>query len=204
MYITSIDIGTKSIKAITAEVKKNNTISIVNVVKALSEGVRRGEIIRPDETVPIFFRVLKEINRLDKKCLKNLLFSISGPSSLFIISQSATSIPHSNQIILPEDVDNVINEAVNITKKTGWKLLHSSPQEFIIDGISVNSHSIHGLSGRKLETSVAVVSIFESAYNNLEKLIKLVLGKKKSFDGSLFFAPFASEGAVFSTKQKDL
>lgn len=203
MYITSIDIGSKNIKAIVLEVKRNNSVLILRTINMPSEGVRKGEIIHPEETVKPLFSILKEIKRIDKKSLKNLLFSISSSKSSFLISKSVISISRSDQKISDEDIDRSVNEAIKASKATGWKIIHSDPQEFVIDGMPVDSKSVYGLSGRRIESNVVVISVFGSVYNNLMKLIHLVLGRN-SFGGGLFFTPFSSERAVLSVRQRDL
>lgn len=205
MYLTAIDIGTKSIKAIIAEVQRNGKVSIIRSVRTLSEGIKKGEVVRPDEAITQLLLVLKTIARENKKYLKNLSFSISSPKSLFYIVSNMVSIKNQGQIILREDVDNVIGEAISMSKKIGWRVLHSNIQDLVVDGISIGSEFIEGISGRKLEAKVAVIAVFESVYKNLERLTNLVLGKKGGFDRTaLFFAPFASDKSVLSPKQKDL
>ena len=204
MYLTALDLGSSSIKGIVADLKKDGSLVIVKMVRRESRGIKRGEILYPEETVKSLFEVLSDIKHFDKKCLRNLIFGISGTKVKFHLSRAAVSIPRPDFEILPEDVERVIKESMAVNLPAGWQIIHSFPREFMIDDIEVDDTNVIGLSGKKLEANVVLISVFSSIYKNFMKLAHLVLGKRSDFDGSIIFTPIAAERAVLTKNQKDL
>lgn len=204
MFLTAIDLGSSSIKGIVADVKKDGSLVIVKLVSRPSKGIKRGEILYPEEAVKSLFEVLSDIKHFDKKCLRNLVFGISGTKVKFHLSRAAVSIPRPDFEILPEDVERVIKESMAVNLPTGWQIIHSFPREFLIDDIEVDDTNVVGLSGKKLEANVVLISVFSSIYKNFLKLAHLVLGKRSDIDGSIIFTPIVEERAVLTKNQKDL
>ena len=204
MFITAIDLGSSQIKGLIVDVKKDGSVVAVKTVKKKSGGIKKGEIADVEETVKTLFEVLSEIKHFDKRCIKNLVFGISGTKSKFLVSRGVISIQRSDFEIIPEDVDRVIKESLAINLPPGWQIIHSFPREFIVDDIEVDDVNVVGLSGRKLEANVILIAIFSSIYRNFIRMAGLVLGKKSEFDGSLIFNPLACERAVLSKSQKEL
>jgi len=204
MYLTAVDLGSSHIKGVVAEVKKGGSLVVTKTFKKKSRGIKRGEIIHPDETVKALFESLSDVKRFDRRALRNLVFGISGTKSRFHVSRAAVSIPRPDHEILPEDVERVIKESLAVSLPAGWEVVHSFPREFIIDDIEVDNANVVGLSGRKLGANVILISLFSSVYKNFLKVARLVLGKKSEFDGSLFFSPLACERAVLTKNQKEL
>ncbi len=204
MFLTALDLGSSSIKGIVADLKKDGSLVLVKLVKRDSRGIKRGEILYPEETVKSLFEVLSEIKHFDKKCLRNLIFGISGTKVKFHLSRAAVSIPRPDFEILPEDVERVVKESMAVNLPAGWQIIHSFPREFMIDDIEVDDTNVVGLSGKKLEANVVLISVFSSIYKNFLKLAHLVLGKRSDFDGSIIFTPIACERSVLTKNQKDL
>ncbi|MFA6135993.1 MAG: cell division protein FtsA [Candidatus Paceibacterota bacterium] len=204
MYITAIDLGSSQIKGIVAELKKDGSLIFLKTIKRDSAGIKRGEIIYPEETVKNLVEVLNEIKHFDKKCLKNLVFGISGTRSRFNLSRAAVSIPRPDFEILQEDVDRVIRESMAVNLPVGWQIVHSLPREFIIDDIEMDDPDVIGLSGKKLEANVVLISVFSSIYKNFMKVSGFIFGKKTDFEGNIIFSPLACDRAILSRQQKEL
>ena len=204
MFLTAIDLGTSKIKGVVTELRKDGSLFVVKTIKRKNLGMKRGEIINPEETVTPLFSVLKELRHFDKQCVKHLMFSIASTKSKFHQSHAVISIAHPDQEILPEDVERVMKESMAINIPPGWNILHSFPREFVVDDIEVDERGVVGLSGRRLEVHATLVLIFSAAFNNFLKVARLVLGKKQEVSGNLVFTPLASEHAVLSSKQREL
>ena len=114
MFITAIDLGSAYIKGIIAEQRKDGSLVLVKTIKRESKGIKKGEIVYPEETVKGLFEVLSIIKQFDKKCLRNIVFGISGTRVQFHLSRAAISIPRPDFEILSEDVDRVIQESMAI------------------------------------------------------------------------------------------
>jgi cell division protein FtsA len=204
MLITAIDLGSSQLKGIVADIKKNGSVVALKTIKKKSNGIKKGEIADIDEAVKPLFDVLSEIKYFDKQALRNLVFSLSGAKSKFLISHSVISIPRPDLEIIQDDVDRVIKESLVVNIPPGWQVIHSIPREFIVDDIEVDDSNVVGLSGRKLESNVILLVIFSGIYRNFMKVADLVLGNKKNFDGNLIFSPLASDRSVLSKSQREL
>lgn len=204
MYLTALDFGSSKVKGAVAEMKKDGSLLIIKTIRRDSAGVKKGEITHPDEAVRVLFEILSELKHFDKRCLKNLIFGISGANSRFYLSRAAISIPRPDLEIISEDVDRVLKESLAVNLPAGWQIIHTIPREFFVDDIEVNKESVIGLSGKKLEATAVLVTVFSSIYRNFLKVITLVLGKKGDFDGSIIFSPLASERVLLSKSQREL
>ncbi len=204
MFVTAIDLGSSQIKGVVVDVKRDGTVVAVKTIKKKSGGIKKGEIVDVEEAVKVLFEILSEIKHFDKKCIKNIVFGISGSKSKFLVSRGVISIQRPDLEIISDDIDRVIKESLAINFPPGWQIIHSFPREFIIDDIEVDDANVVGLSGRKLEANVVLIAIFSSIYKNFTKMTNLVLGKKADIDGSLIFNPMAGERAVLSKSQKEL
>jgi cell division protein FtsA len=204
MYITAIDLGSANTKAVIAEQRKDGSLSLVKTIRRESKGIKKGEIVYPEETVKSLFEVLSSVRQFDKKCLRNIVFGISGTRVQFHLSRAAISIPRPDFEILHEDVDRVVQESMAIQIPAGWQIIHSFPREFVIDGMEVEGTDVVGLSGKKLEANVVLISAFSSVYRNFRRVTDLVLGKKSEFSGVAVFTPLASDRAVLTKSQREL
>ncbi len=201
-YITAIDLGSSHIKTVVAEIKKDGTVVLLKAFKKQSGGIKRGEIVDPEETFKYLFDAYSEVRHFDKKCLENIYFGISGSKSRIILSRAGVVIARPNSEILSEDMDRVLKDSRAINLPPGWQIINSFPREFVVDGIEVDESSVEGLSGKKLEANVIHVAMFSAIYNNFIKLKRLVL--KKEEQGAIYFVPLASERSILTKKQRDL
>ncbi len=204
MYITALDFGSSHIKGVIADLKKDGSLVVLKTIKKESAGIKRGEIVYPEETVKSLFEVLSEARHFDKRCLKTLVCGLSGTKSKFGLSHASVSIPRPDMEIIPEDVERVIHESMAINLPAGWQILHSLPREYVIDDMQIDDADVVGLSGKKLEANVIIISIFSSIRKNFDKVLQLVFGKKSDFSGSIIFSPLACDRAVLSKQQREL
>jgi cell division protein FtsA len=72
----------------------------------------------------------------------------------------------------PEDVTRVLESARSIPLPTEQRIIHTLPQDYIIDGQEGVKDPV-GMNGVRLETKVHVVTAGESNYQNLQKCTRL-------------------------------
>lgn len=204
MYITSLDFGSSKIKGVICELKKDGSLSAIRSFQKPSLGIKRGEIIYPEETVKGIFEIINDIKSIDKKYLQNVICGISGTKSRLNVSKAFTTIPRPSFEILREDVEKVMKDAATISLPAGWQVIHSIPREFIIDDIEVDDANVIGLSGKKLEANIILISVFSLIYKNFLRVVNLVFGSKNSIIGNGFFSPLACAKAVLTKNQKEL
>ncbi len=204
MFITALDLGSSTIKGVIAQQRKDGSVVFVKTIKKESKGIKRGDIQYPNETVKALSDVLNEIRHFEKKALKNLVIGLSSTKTGFHLSRAAVSIPRPDFEIIQEDVERVLQESTAVNIPPGWQILHSLPREFVIDGIEVDDTDVVGLSGKKLEVNVVLITAFSSVYKNFLKVSQLLFGKKAGLAGTLVFTPLASERAVLTKNQREL
>ena len=78
MYFTALDIGSSQIKALVADCGKNNRTIINGVFKTGSAGLRRGEVVSPEDLVPPLAELFDEIKKRRIASLKTHSWGLQG------------------------------------------------------------------------------------------------------------------------------
>lgn len=204
MFITALDLGSSTIKGVIAQQRKDGSLVCVKVIRKESQGIKRGEIRYPNETVKVLSEVLSEIKHFERKALKNLIIGLSSVKTGFHLSRAAVSIPRPDFEIIADDVERVIQESSSVTIPPGWQVVHCIPRDFIIDGTEVDDADVVGLSGKRLEANVIIITAFSLVYRNFSRVFHLLFGKNAEPEGVIMFTPIAAQRAVLTKHQREL
>ena len=76
MIITSLDIGSNSIKAIVAEIKNNGRLLVLAAFKQPSAGFRKGVLVDFEEATVSLRNIISDLKRVTPKSVKNVNMSM--------------------------------------------------------------------------------------------------------------------------------
>ena len=71
-FITGLDIGTSSLKAVIGEIKNDGQLSVVKILKTPSGGMRKGSIDDLSEMTRALNIIFSEIKKVSKNAVKNI------------------------------------------------------------------------------------------------------------------------------------
>lgn len=199
MQIAALDIGSQNIKVLVGELQKNGTIRIVRILKAPSDGMRRGTIHDLDDVASAVGEVLHVLRKDHRQASKNIYVGVNGPQVTSTISKGIIAVSRADSEIYPDDVERVVkaSQAVNISPNR--KIIHTITREFIVDGIK-DIQDPAGLVGSRLEVESIVIDVFSTYLKNLSRVIEVGGGRV----GGFILNSIAGGRSALSKKQKEL
>src|ERR1700716_298542 len=195
--IVGLDIGTSKVVAVVAEVMPNGRHEVIGLGQHDSKGLKKGVVVNIEATVESIQRALEEAELMADCKIRNVYGGIAGSHIRSFNSSGMVAIK--DKEVTAADVARVIETAKAVNIPTDQQLLHTVPQEFIVDNQEDVREPI-GMSGIRLEVKVHIVTGAVSAAQNIIKCVRRC-GLEVS---DLILQPLASAMAVVSDDEKDL
>ncbi len=195
--IVGLDIGTSKIVAIVAELQADNSIEVVGLGQHVSRGLKKGVVVDIELTVQSVQRALEEAELMADCKVEHVFSGISGSHIKSYNSHGMVKIRDGE--VTQYDVDYVIETAKAMSLPADQEILHCLTQEFEIDGQN-DVRSPLGMSGKRLDVRVHIVSGAITAAENILKCIKRCGVEPVS----LSLQPLASGKAVLTEDEREL
>ena len=195
--IVGLDIGTSKIVCIVAEVQPEGTLEIIGMGSHPSKGLRRGVVVNIESTVNSIQRALEEAELMADCKIREVYTGIAGNHIKSFNSHGMVAIK--DKEISQIDVERVIDTARAVNIPMDQQILHTIPQEFVVDGQEDVKDPL-GMSAVRLEVRVHMVTGAVSAAQNIVKCVRRC-GLEVS---DLVLQPLASAMAVLTEDEKEL
>ncbi|MGV8991495.1 MAG: cell division protein FtsA [Thiobacillus sp.] len=195
--VVGLDIGTSKIVCIVAEINDEDELEIIGMGTHPSKGLRRGVVVNIEATVNAIQRALEEAELMADCKIREVYTGIAGSHIKSFNSHGMFAIK--DKEISQMDVDRVVETARAVNIPTDQQVLHTIPQEFIVDG-QEDVRDPLGMSAVRLEVKVHIVTGAVSAAQNI---IKCVRRCGLEVD-DLVLQPLASAMAVLTEDEKEL
>ncbi len=195
--IVGLDIGTSKVAAVVAQILPNGRHEVIGLGQHESRGLKKGVVVNIEATVESIQRALEEAELMADCKIRNVYTGIAGSHIRSFNSSGMVAIK--DKEVTAADVARVIETAKAVNIPTDQQLLHTVPQEFIVDSQEDVREPI-GMSGIRLEVKVHIVTGAVSAVQNIVKCIRRC-GLEVS---DLILQPMASADAVLTSDEKEL
>lgn len=195
--IVGLDIGTSKVVAVVAEIMPNGRHEVIGLGQHESRGLKKGVVVNIEATVESIQRALEEAELMADCKIRNVWTGIAGSHIRSFNSSGMVAIK--DKEVNAADVARVIETAKAVNIPTDQQLLHTVPQEFIVDNQEDVREPI-GMSGIRLEVKVHIVTGAVSAVQNIVKCVRRC-GLEVS---DLTLQPMASADAVLTADEKEL
>ena len=195
--IVGHDIGTTKIAAIVGALQPNGDLEILGIGTHPSKGLKKGVVVNIESTVKSIQRAVEEAEIMADCEIGSVSAGIAGSHIHGMNSHGIIAIR--TREVTAIDVDRVVDAAKAIAIPSDHKILHTLPQEFIID----NQEGIlepMGMSGVRLEAKVHIVTGSISAAQNIVKCVRLCGLEAED----VVLEQLASSYAVLSEDEKEL
>lgn len=174
-----IDIGsTKICCAITELDPDQGGIKLLGVGSHSSAGMQKGSLVHRDQVIEDLERALKEAETMAGLKVNQAVLGLSGEHVRGINTQGAIAINSRGHLQVPghqeissADVHHVLDLAKAISLPVDRDILHILPQEYIIDTMEGIRDPV-GMTGRRLEARVHLVTVASTAAANLARCIE--------------------------------
>ena len=202
--ITGIDIGSEHIYcAIGSFDQENSKIKLLGIGKCdVKESFNQGAITNRNQLIEQLEKAVNEAEIMADKKINSAFISLTGNHIRCMNTQGAVALNRNsgngvieNNTITQRDINRVLELTQGIALPPDRDILHTIPQEFIVDTLEKIDNPI-GLSGRRLEGHVHLVTAATTAMKNLVESAEEI-GINIS---GLVFKPLA---AAISTLTKD-
>jgi cell division protein FtsA len=195
--IVGLDIGTSKVVAVVAEIMPDGHHEVIGLGQHESKGLKKGVVVNIEATVESIQRALEEAELMADCKIRNVYTGIAGSHIRSFNSSGMVAIK--DKEVTAADVARVIETAKAVNIPTDQQLLHTVPQEFIVDSQEDVREPI-GMSGIRLEAKVHIVTGAQSAAENI---IKCVRRCGLEVD-QLMLNPLASSLAVLTQDEQEL
>jgi len=198
-YITGLDVGSNSIKAVIGEIKNGGSLTLIKTLKFPSAGIRKGAVDDLAELTHSFNQILGEIKKVSKNAFKNVYLNIGGADIRIQSSRGIVAVSKADYEIYQDDIDRVVQASQAINLPPNRMVVHAITKEFVVDGVG-NIRDPLGMTGNKLEVNSLIIDAFSPAVKNLTKCAEMSC---VNISG-LIFDPLAGSRSVLTKSQKDL
>lgn len=172
MQIAGLDIGTKSIKLIVAELGKRGDLKLLKILRTPSEGVRRGVIVDMDAAVSASNDTFGLLRKKYKQASRNIFVNVNGPQIATHNSKGIIAVSRADNEIYKDDIDRVIKASQAISISPNRRIIHTLTKEYIVDGIR-DIIDPTGLVGNRLEVESLIVDVFDQYLKSLARLVEI-------------------------------
>ncbi len=195
-----LDLGTSKICALVASADEvPNSLKILGIGIAESEGLNRGVVINIEKTVKTIEKVIDQAEQQSGQKITEVVVGIAGDHIQSFTTRGLVGISNPNHEIQMHDVERVIDESRNIKLPSERKILHVIPQDFIIDGQDGILDPV-GMSGVRMEANVHIVTGLDTAIQNIYRCVERLGIKVKE----IILEPLASSSAVLDEEEKEV
>ncbi len=164
--IVGLDIGTTKVVVAVGEQSPSGELTILGVGQAPNRGLRKGMVVDIEQTVGSVRQAVAEAESVADCHIQSVFAGIAGAHIKAFRSHGMAQIKSGE--VRMEDVAEVLKLARAAAIPEDREVLHVIPQEFVVDrqgGIKVP----HGISGRRLEAVVQIVTASGTAVQNINK-----------------------------------
>src|SRR6516225_11467944 len=197
--IAGLEIGTSKICVVVGEQTVDGGLNIIGLGQARSRGVRKGEIINPEQVEEDLRSAMFEAEQMADVEIRSVYLGVSGGHIRGFNNRGVHPVVSDDREISEVDVQDVIKNAKTINLPAQNHVVHAIRQHFLVDGQDGISNPV-GMLGARVEVDVHVV---HGSLNRLQNAIRTVKGLQLEVD-DIVFNGLASSLALLSNEQKEL
>ncbi len=195
--IVGLDIGTSKICAVVGEVRPDGRVDIIGMGSHPSIGLRKGVVINIENTVNSIKEAVEEAETMAGCEISSVYAGIAGGHIKGFNSHGVIALK--NREVTKRDLDRVIDAARAVAIPMDREVIHTLPQEFIVDdqgGITDPT----GMSGVRLEVKVHIVT---GAVTSAQNIIKCA--NRAGLDVyDIILESLASSEAILNEEERNL
>ena len=170
-YLFGIDIGTRKVAAVIAEITEDRKLEVIGIGTAESRGLRKGVVVNLEATTAAVKKAQEEAELMAGVELDSAFIGISGAHIKSFNSRGVVAVSGKNRVITREDIRRVIDQSKAVSIPPDREIIHIIPQEFVVDEQDGIKDPL-GMSGIKLEVNVHIVTSAITSVQNLRSSLE--------------------------------
>ncbi|PAV29918.1 cell division protein FtsA [Virgibacillus profundi] len=168
--LVSLDIGTTKIKVIIGEVL-NDSLNIIGVGTAKSNGMKKGAIVDIDQTVQSIRNAVEQAERMVGMQIESVVVGINGSHIQLQPCHGVVAVQSENREIGEEDIARVIDGAQVVSVPPEREIVDVIPKQFIVDGLD-EIIDPRGMIGVRLEMEGTIITCSKTVLHNILKCVE--------------------------------
>jgi cell division protein FtsA len=197
--IAGLEIGTSKICVVVGEQTADGGLNIIGLGQARSRGVRKGEIINPEQVEEDLRTAMSEAEQMADVEIRSVYLGVSGCHVRGFSNRGVHPVVSADREISPDDVEDVLKNAKAINLPAENTVIHAVRQHFYVDGQDGVTNPV-GMLGARLEVDMHVI---HGHANRLQNAIRLVRATSLEVE-EIVFNGIASSLALLTNEQKEL
>ena len=159
--LSSIDIGTNSIKLVVAEIVRDK-VNVLCAVSEESKGIKKGLIDNFEDTVYSIKKVLKKAEDLLGLKIRKVVASVPEYNLKFTKGEGVNTITNEDGIVTKSDISRIMQTNVYNKIDENYELITVIPIDYKLDNKTVKNPV--GMMGKKLKLNSLIV-LYYSVFN---------------------------------------
>ncbi|MCB1145635.1 MAG: cell division protein FtsA [Leptospiraceae bacterium] len=168
--VTSLDIGSAKVAALTARVGGLDDVELIGVGVAPSRGIKMGAVTNIEQTVRSIREAVEEAELMSGIEIEEVVLNITGKHVRGDNSTGVIAINNRERVVTSQDIYRVIDAAQAIRIPADQEILHVLSREFKVDDQNGIKDPL-GMVGVRLEADVHVVTGSVTQLQNTEKAV---------------------------------
>jgi len=197
--IAGLEIGTSKICVVVGEQNADGALNIIGLGQARSRGVRKGEIINPEQVEEDLRAAMFEAEQMADVEIRSVYLGVSGGHVRGFNNRGVHPVVSDDREISQDDVEDVVKNAKAINLPAENTVIHAVRQHFFVDGQDGVTNPV-GMLGARLEVDMHVI---HGHANRLQNVVRLVRATSLEVD-DVVFNGIATSLALLSNEQKEL
>ena len=197
-YVAAIDVGTTKIVTLLGKRNENKKLEIVGFSRSDSKGIRRGEVLNPEEASDVIRRTIADLQKRVGIVFSEVFVGIAGQHIRIIKSRNYINRTSYDDSITADDIEQLKRDANNIALDEGKGIIHILPQSYIVDNETDIFNPI-GMLGKRLEANFNIV------IGNIDsiKRIRKCINQADLTIKDIILEPLASSDAVLYDEERE-
>ena len=197
-YAAAIDVGTTKIVALLGKRNENLKLEIVNFSRSDSKGIRRGEVLNPEEASNVVRDTIIDLQKKTGVIFSEVFVGIAGQHIRIVKDRKGFNRPSYDESITVAEVEMLKREAQNIALEDGKEIIHVLPQSYIVDN-EMDIVNPVGMDGKRLEANFNIVV---GNIDSIKRIRKCITQTGLSIK-EVVLEPLASADAVLHEDERE-
>lgn len=168
--LVSLDIGTSEIKVVIGEVL-NDSLNIIGVGTAKSNGLRKGAIVDIDETVKSIKEAVEHAEHMVDMSIENVVVAVNANHVQLHPCHGVVAVQSEDREIGDDDVIRAIEGAQVMSIPPEREIIDVIPKQFIVDGFDEISDP-RGMIGVRLEMEGTIITTSKTVLHNVLRCVE--------------------------------
>ncbi len=162
--IVGLDVGTTKVVAVVGEVRENGLLDVIGVGTATSTGIKKGVVVNVTQTMEAIKRAIHEAELMAGCTVNAVYVGVSGGQIKSFNNRGVVAVQ--NNEVTETDIARVIENARAVQIPADRQIIHTVPQEFLVDDNDGIKHPV-GISGVRLQANVHIITALNTSVQNV-------------------------------------